>query len=109
MKWVLFACLVLCLYACLHRSDSKPDLLPKKADSLLATSDTFHTAHIDLHPSLQRDIGLDTVEIAPTKKHTGIFIVTPILSRTQYPWINSHLNKFVSDKKKEFYNIVADE
>ena len=70
-------------------------------------SDTFNVRDLMREPSLQFDILLDTIEIPQSKKHKGMTIVYPKLSKDDFPDVHRSIDELIKISKKEFYEIVV--
>jgi|GEM_PF-4830691 len=78
-------------------------------DSLQVKSDSFNTQDLEYHPSLQKDILLDTINIPSNKKHLEGTIIFPKLSEKNYPEIYKQISTLIKDKKKDFEESDKDE
>jgi hypothetical protein len=70
--------------------------------------DSFNTRNLDIEPSLQYDISLDTIEINGDSKHPRIHAVVPKLSNDYYPSFQKEIDKLISEKKFDFFETIRD-
>jgi len=109
MKYLLLTGFLLFIYSCSNKKDSEKGSTIKLKDSLQAVSDTFNTQDLDLYPSLQSDITLDTINIPANKRHMEGKIVFPKLSKRVYPEVYKKLNRLIENKEKDFYEMTKDD
>ena len=109
MKFFLFTALLLCLYSCREKENKITPLASQSVDSLRGRSDSFNTKQIEIYPSLQKDIPLDTIEISQTKRHTGIRIEIPVLSQKVDPEVFKQIKELVDSKREEFAEMTKKE
>lgn len=97
-------------YSCQNEKSKKP-ILASKTDSIQKIrQDTFNIRNPDNDTNaLQNDIGLDTIEVAQTKKHMGISIVYPKLSPKEIPAISKWIGELINEERSYFRKMIKDE
>jgi hypothetical protein len=98
--------LLISLYSCSNEINKEQNETENLKDSLKIKSDSFNVPDLNLNPSLQSDIPLDTIDIIRNKRHTGITIVIPKLSASDNPEVFIQLKDIVKNKKNEFYEMT---
>jgi hypothetical protein len=76
---------------------------------LTPVRDTFNTRDLAREPSLQADIALDTIDIPMNKKHKGITMIYPKVSKEEFPDVYRSIDQLIKTTKKEFSELVKDE
>ena len=109
MKWLLFITLILSIYSCSDETSTIQNGNQILNDSLKVKSDSFNVKDLMAKPSLQSDIPLDTIDISRNKRHAGITIVIPKLSKDDSPEVFKQLKDIIEDKKKEFYRMTKND
>jgi hypothetical protein len=106
MKYFLAISFLLIVYSCTENADKEMSLIPN--EYLTPLLDSFNTRNLDLEPSLQHDIILDTVEINGDLKHPRIHAVFPKLSKVDFPFVPKQIDKLIKDKRTDFYATISE-
>jgi len=101
--------LVVAFYSCTDQKDEPKEVPSISKEVYHPPSDTFNVRDLLRGPSLQLDIPLDTIEIPQNKKHKGMTIVYPKLSKEDFPEVYKSIEELIKISKKEFYEMVKDD
>ncbi|HEV7779778.1 MAG TPA: hypothetical protein VGO58_00855 [Chitinophagaceae bacterium] len=110
MRFTPVIILLLAISSCRETKTKDQPATGKAKENLQVLSDTFNFRDPDNDTAaLQHDIELDTIEIAPTKRHTGISIICPVLSKQEFPVIHTKINDLIQQEKKQFDKMTKDD
>lgn len=107
MRFFLPGSFLLILYSCVdkEKKDIGTASIPK--EYLTPLLDSFNTRNLDIEPSLQYDIALDTIEICGDLRHPYVSAIFPKLSETDYSFVRKQIAKLIKDKKTDFYQTIS--
>jgi hypothetical protein len=109
MKYLLIILISFLVYSCTNNNKTKQGETLIRKDSLQAKPDSFNYSELDLQPSIQHGIVLDTVTLDATKKYLGITIVLPKVSKKDFPEVYTLLKNLLRAKKREFIESLEDD
>ena len=107
MKYSFVIIVSVILWACRNNNTSK--IATDNKDSMVNNRDTLLGRNIDIYPSLQTGILIDTIDIKTNRRHTGINIIMPIISKKKYSWVYQRLDSIKKSTIKEFLDEVKDD
>ena len=108
-KTLLLAIFLLCFYSCRDEKKEKFFSGTREKENSLTIQDSFNLRNLEEDPSLLSDIHSDTIHIDRNKKHTGIYIVSPLLSEKNDPELFKWTRDLLDADQKEFYEMVKND
>jgi|KBSSwiStaDraftv2_1062776.scaffolds.fasta_scaffold265484_2 hypothetical protein len=109
MRYLLIISIFIIFYSCAEKENgnARKSSIPK--EYLIPLLDSFNTRNLNMEPSLQYGISLDTINIPENKKHTGIRITYPRLSKKNHPEVYDQIARLIKNEKNDFYKLIAEE
>ena len=90
-------------------SDNNKSIPIVGKDSFVKTIDSLQGRRIDLYPSLQEDIMLDTPHFKPSIHHMGIRVIMPVVSKNDHPWVWKQLDSIRRYSVSVFLEMVKED